>query len=196
MSDQRKNKSRSPGPTREKLSESDRLARALRKHFDRAAAEAIWCVRHVQESIRSGQCAPTVDVKSLCGEHWQPMWKEWRAVARLCRRQAEIERRTGHPVVLAILSVVADKLTRPGNPIKALSDAIELLTWLPSPSISVRNPQAEALEEIARYPVLDWPAKADVLKQIRTKHGRPRTTRAPTHNAGTSGTSPRIAWGW
>jgi hypothetical protein len=177
VSDRRKNKPKARRSARDKPSKRDRFARTFRKHYDRAVAEKIWCINHMRELISSGQCAPTVDVKPFCGEHWRRMWKEWYAVARLCRRQAKVESSTGHPVVAEILRAVADKLTRPGSPVKAVTDAGELLAWLPSPAISVRDAQAEALEEVTRFPVLDGRAKADVIEQIRTRPGRPRVSR-------------------
>jgi hypothetical protein len=152
------------------------LGKRLRRHHDRAAAEALWCMYRQKVLKQSGQDT-SADVKLLYGEHWKRMWREWAAVARLCRKRAKIETRARHPVVAAILTVAADTLTLPGNPIKAVPDAIELFNWLPSTVMSTQDRRAEAQVDVASYPVLDSRGKAWVSEQIRTKPGRPPATR-------------------
>lgn len=156
-------------------------------HHGRAIAEYIWCAHQMNHMRELGKCTPSVtinEVKLFCGEHWSRTCKEWRAVARLCRRQAELESCAGHPVVAAILRAVADKLIRSVNPFKAVSDAIELLKWIPSPAIAAqkktpmkRQKSVEAWEDVSQLPILDASAKFAVFEQIRTKPGRPSNTR-------------------
>lgn len=76
-----------------------------------------------------------------------------------------------------MLNAVADKLTRPGDPIRAVTEASELLEWIPSQAQSIEDAQADAMEEIGGYPVLDARAKFRVMNQIRSRRGRPRSSR-------------------
>jgi hypothetical protein len=155
-------------------------AQAFRAHYARALAELVWCQRHIRKLLQSRQIQKNADVRSFCGKHWQRLWDEWAAVARLCRQRARTEDRGGHIIVAAILGGVADKLTQPNpRPLQALNEARELLAWLPSDSdpSSAEESQYWAVEDVTRLPVLDPSTKRSLIGEVLSKRGRPPDTR-------------------
>jgi hypothetical protein len=106
------------------------------------------------------------------------MWKEWASAARLLRRRAREEVRTGHVVVAAILRGVADKLTLPSShALQSLDEARELLAWIPNDRTPIEESQYWAVETVTNLPVLRPSAKRDLIGQVLSKAGRPSDTR-------------------
>ena len=147
-------------------------------HYERAVAELVWCHRHIRELVQSKQIQGTSDVRPFCGRHWQQLWKEWDAVARVCRQRARTEERGGHVIVAAILRGVADKLTQPNpRPLRALNEAKELLAWIPSGPSSPEESQYWAVETVTRMRALDPSTKRRLIGEMLSKPGRPSCTR-------------------
>jgi hypothetical protein len=153
-------------------------AKNARKHYNRALAESVWCCRHVSKLLDLGQVSSGATYRSLCGKHWDRMWKDWAAFARLCRMRAQTEHHAGHVIVAAILRGIAKKITRPGaHPFQALEEARELMGWIPSDPSSTKDSQYWAVETVTRLPVLDPSTKRSLIGEVLSKRGRPPDTR-------------------